>query len=447
MWPVACRKNRTGRSHWPLWYSYTLYPFGMQVALDRIRAAVNASDVALDGWLIYDFQGLNPHARTVLELPDAFLTRRYFVWVPAQGTPTLIHHRIEGGTWRTLAAGADMNFLPYSAHSELDAHLKALLSGKRGALEYSPNGAVPYVSRVDAGTLERLRAAGLESYSSADLLQGFTVWQGGDLEAHQRAVAVLMDAKDAAYELIHERLKAGLPVSELEVQALIMERIEAAGMSAGHPVNVSFAGNAADPHYEPSEHQNAVLKPGQCVLIDLWAQEPGRPFGDVTWVGFAGEPSGVYLHAWEAVAGARDAGLRLMQERLGAGQELQGWEVDRAARTVIEQAGLGESFTHRLGHNLGVQIHGSGANLDDLETHDTRKLLPGQAVTIEPGVYAQAQGFGIRSEVNLLITPTGPLLTTPVQARPFVLGVGEWDTVRATGLGETGLSQTGLGEG
>ena len=428
----------------------------MQAALDRIRAAVNASDVApdekaLDGWLIYDFQGLNPHARTVLGLPDAFLTRRYFVWVPAQGTPTLIHHRIEGGTWRTLAAGADLNFLPYSAHSELDAHLKALLHGKRGALEYSPNGAVPYVSRVDAGTLERLRAAGLEPCTSADLLQGFTVWQGGDLEAHQRAVAVLMDAKDAAYELIHERLKAGLPVSELEVQALIMERIEAAGMSAGHPVNVSFAGNAADPHYEPSSTHNAVLKPGQCVLIDLWAQEPGRPFGDVTWVGFAGEPSEAYLHAWEAVAGARDAGLRLMQERLGqaaqnGGKELQGWEVDRAARTVIEQAGLGESFTHRLGHNLGVQIHGSGANLDDLETHDTCKLLPGQAVTIEPGVYAQAQGFGIRSEVNLLITPTGPLLTTPVQARPFVLGVGEWDTVRATGLGETGLSQTGLEE-
>ncbi len=418
----------------------------MQAALDRIRAAVNASDVApdetaLDGWLIYDFQGLNPHARTVLGLPDAFLTRRYFVWVPRVGTPTLIHHRIEGGTWRTLAAGADLNFLPYSAHTELDARLRALLYGRRGALEYSPQGAVPYVSRVDAGTLERLRAAGLDPYSSADLLQGFTVWGEGDLEAHGRAVNVLMDAKDAAYRLIHERLRAGQPVSELEVQTVIMNRIEAAGMSAGHPVNVSFALNAADPHYEPSPEQNAVLEAGQCVLIDLWAQEPGRPFGDVTWVGHAGEPSAEYLHAWEAVAGARDAGLRLMRERLGgqpqgAGQELQGWEVDRAARTVIEQAGLGEFFTHRLGHNLGVQIHGSGANLDDLETHDTRKLLPGQAVTIEPGVYVAPKGFGIRSEVNLLITPTGPLLTTPVQARPFVLGVGEWAGVRAAGLGE-----------
>lgn len=408
----------------------------MQAALDRIRAAVLASDVPLDGWLIYDFQGLNPHARTLLGLREAFLTRRYFVWVPTTGTPTLIHHRIEGGTWRTLTAGAQLDFLPYSAHTELDAHLQGLLAGRRGALEYSPLGAVPYVSRVDAGTLERLGTAGLEPFSSADLLQGFTVWDDEDLGAHRRAVAVLMDAKDAAFERIHDSLKAGQPVTELEVQTLIMDRIGAAGMSAGHPVNVSFAGHAADPHFEPSEHNFAALQPGQCVLIDLWAQEPGRPFGDVTWVGYAGEPSADYLHAWDAVAGARDAGWALMQARLQDGGELQGWEVDRAARTVIEQAGLGEYFTHRLGHNLGVQIHGPGANLDDLETHDTRKLLPGQAVTIEPGAYVAPQGFGIRSEVNVLITPEGPLLTTPVQRRPFVLGVGEWAAVRAAGLGE-----------
>jgi Xaa-Pro aminopeptidase len=423
----AARVNDKGRSR---------VCWRMQAALDRIRAAVLASDTPLDGWLIYDFQGLNPHARTVLGLRDAFLTRRYFVWVPAQGTPTLIHHRIEGGTWRGLAEGADLNFLPYSAHTELDEHLKALLNGRRGALEYSPNGAVPYVSRVDAGTLERLRTAGLDPYSSADLLQGFTVWDEEDLAAHRRAVAVLMDAKDAAYELIHDSLKAGRPVTELEVQAVIMGRIEAAGMSAGHPVNVSFAGHAADPHFEPSPANHATLQPGQCVLIDLWAQEPGRPFGDVTWVGYAGQPSGAYLHAWDAVAGARDAGWKLMQVRMSGGGELEGWEVDRAARTVIENAGLGEYFTHRLGHNLGVQIHGSGANLDDLETHDTRKLLPGQAVTIEPGAYVGPQGFGIRSEVNILITPQGPMLTTPVQARPFVLGVGEWAAVRAAGLGE-----------
>ena len=409
-------------------------PSGMQLALTRIRQAVlDSGDPSLDGWLIYDFRGLNPHARTVLGLRDAFLTRRYFLWVPREGTPTLIHHRIEGGSWQTLSAGAELNFLPYSAHTELDEHLRALLSGKRGALEYSPHGAVPYVSMVDAGTMERLRAAGLEPVSSADLLQGFSVWGEGDLEAHERAVTVLMEAKDAAFELMHERLKAGQPVNEFEVQSLIGERIKAAGMESGHPVNVSFGVNAADSHYEPSPQRHATLAWGQCVLIDLWAQEPGRPFADVTWVGYAGEPSAEYLHAWAAVAAARDEGLSLLHRQPGT---LEGWQVDRAARTVIEAAGLGEYFTHRLGHNLGVQIHGSGANLDDLETHDTRKLLPGQAVTIEPGVYPAGRGYGIRSEINLFITPYGPLLTTPVQRRPFVLGAGEWAQVRTAGLGE-----------
>ncbi|MFC4454423.1 Xaa-Pro peptidase family protein [Deinococcus sonorensis] len=404
----------------------------MQTHLERIRAALAATD--LDGWLIYDFQGLNPHARTLLGLPaGVHLTRRFFVWVPREGTPSLIHHRIEGGTWRTLAAGAELTFLPYSAHTELDAHLKALLDGRRAALEYSPGGAVPYVSRVDAGTLERLRAAGLTPESSADLLQGFQVWDDADLEAHRRAVAVLMQAKDDAFQLMHERLRAGAPVSELEVQTLIERQIEAAGMQSGHPANVSFGRNAADPHYEPGEGKNAVLELGQCVLIDLWCQEPGRPYADVTWVGHAGAPGEEYRTAWTAVAGARDVGLALLRERP---EGLQGWEVDRAARAVIDAAGLGEHFTHRLGHNLGVQIHGSGANLDDLETHDTRTVLPGQAVTIEPGVYPMERGYGIRSEINVLMTPQGPLLTTPVQAAPFVLGEGEWTAVRAAGLGE-----------
>ncbi|MGI8747643.1 MAG: M24 family metallopeptidase, partial [Deinococcus sp.] len=356
--------------------------------LDRIRAAL--APTGLDGWLIYDFQGLNPFARSLLGLGgDAFLTRRFFVWVPRPGGAVLVHHRIEEGTWRALAAGAELEFRPYSAHGELDAQLARLLAGRRGALEYSPGGAVPYVSRVDAGTLERLRVAGLDPHSSADLLQGFTVWEKVDLEAHRRAVDVLMGAKDDAFGLIHERLKAGTEVRELEVQRVIMERIRAAGMDAGHPVNVSFGCHAADPHYEPREGHDARLEPGQCVLIDLWCQEPGRPFADVTWVGHAGPAPSGYLRAWEAVAAARDAALSSLEE-----PEVEGWQADRAGRALIEAAGLGEFFSHRLGHNLGVQIHGPGANLDDLETHDTRKVLPGQGVTIEPGVYLAEGGYG-----------------------------------------------------
>ena len=407
--------------------------------ISRIRQALQASSQpGLDGWLIYDFRGLNPHAATLLNLGHTFLTRRFFVWVPTQGRAAVLHHRIEGGAWQRLLAGADVDFVPYSAHTELDARLAELIGGKTVAMEYSPHAAVPYVSYVDAGTLERVREAGVrEVLTSADLLQGFLTWSVDDLAAHRRAVAVLMRAKDLAFELIHTRLQSGQPVTELDAQAVIAAQIEQAGMVSGHPVNVSFGANAADSHYEPGLEQNATLEQGQCVLIDLWAQEPSRPFGDVTWVGYAGDMSEEYRRAWQAVSSARDAGLKVMQDRLSSGT-LQGWEVDRAARTVIEEAGLGQHFTHRLGHSLGTEIHGAGANLDDLETHDTRRLLPGLCVTIEPGVYPQGRGYGIRSEIDVYLTEQGPEVTTPVQALPFVLGrAGEsWAAVRASGLGE-----------
>ena len=246
--------------------------------LRRIQQALHAAP-ELDGWLIYDFRGLNPHAATLLELGEAFLTRRYFVWVPRTGRPALLHHRIEGGNWRRLLSGADVDFVPYSAHTELDARLAELVGGKTVAMEYSPQAAVPYVSYVDAGTMERVRGVGAEVVTSADLLQGFLAWSEDDLSAHLRAVDVLMRAKDLAYEFIHQGLQAGTPVTELDVQAVIGREIEAAGMVSGHPVNVSFGVNAADSHYEPGGELNATLQPGQCVLIDLWAQEPGRPFG------------------------------------------------------------------------------------------------------------------------------------------------------------------------
>ncbi len=405
--------------------------------VDRLRAALQPT--SLDGWLIYDFQGLNPHARRVLDLPaGAFLTRRFFVYVPRQGRAVLLHNHIEGGTWGEITRGWDIERRAFGSHEELDAALGAVVAGQRVAMEYSPNGAVPYVSRVDAGTVERVRAAGArEIASSADLLQSFLAWSQEDLAAHQRAAAVLMRAKDDAFWLIHERLKVGEAVSELEVQAKIMDAIAGAGMSAGHPVNVSFGVNAADSHYEPGGDKNAVLQPGQCVLIDLWAQEPGRPFADVTWVGCAGEPSAAYLDAWAAVRGARDAALDTLSSRFeaqGWGQ-LQGWELDRAARDAMGPV-WGPHFLHRTGHDLGVQIHGAGANLDDYETRDTRRLTPGLAVTVEPGTYPAAQGFGIRTEVDVYLSAQGPQVTTDLQRWPFVLGQGEWAAVRAAGYGE-----------
>ena len=410
----------------------------MTSPITRMQQALAAT--SLDGWLVYDFQGLNPHARTVLNLPrEAFLTRRFFVWVPRSGQAIVLHNHIEGGTWGEITRGWNAERRAFGSHAELDAALRAVIAGRTLAMEYSPNGAVPYVSRVDAGTVERVRAAGAtEVHTSADLLQSFLAWSADDLAAHERAVAVLMQAKDDAFRLIHERLQAGQTVTELDAQAVIMRQIDAAGMQAGHAVNVSFGVNAADSHYEPSPERHATLKPGECVLIDLWAQEPGRPFADVTWVGFAGQPTPAYRSAWAAVVAARDAALRTIVDgyaRAGWG-EVQGWMADRAARDAMGPE-WEPYFLHRTGHDLGVSIHGAGANLDDYETRDTRTLTPGLAVTIEPGTYPAAQGFGIRSEIDVYLDPqTGPRVTPHTQAAPFILGEGDWAQVRARAYGD-----------
>lgn len=406
----------------------------MNNSIAAVRAALNSdAGQGLDGWLLYDFQELNTHARRVLSISsEAHLTRRFFVWVPRKGRALVMHNHIEGGTWRRIAADWDADFRAFGSHAELDSLLTEILKGQTVAMEYSPLGAVPYVSRVDAGTVERVRQAGAEVRSSADLLQTFLRWSDEDLAAHRRAAAVLMQAKDAAFELLHHRLQAGERVTELDAQAVIESHIQAAGMSSGHPVNVSFGVNAADPHYQPEGKVNAELQPGQCVLIDLWCAEAGRPYADVTWVGYAGEPTAEYLEAWQAVRAARDEALGLLQ---GHWPQVQGWEADRRAREAMGETWEAH-FLHRLGHDLGPDLHGSGANLDDFETRDTRRLTAGLSVTIEPGVYPREKGFGIRSEIDVYLAETGPEVTTDVQREPFILGGPQsWEAVRAKGYG------------
>ena len=377
-------------------------------------------DAKLDGWLFYDFRGSNGVARRLLGI-SGMLSRRWFLFVPAKGTPTLIVHRIEAGNWAGLLQNEKLERRVFSAHGELDSILREVLAKKkRVAMEYSPRGAVPPVSLVDAGTVERVRETGVEVVSSADLLQHFLVWDDEDRASHARAVSACIGAKDAGFNFIHERLLAKQPVSELEVQAVISDHLNAAGMKFDHPAIVGFAGHAGDPHYAPSEATNRTLEPGMCVLLDIWGGEPGRPMADITWMGFAGKPTKKFLTVWEAVRDARDAALKLLTKKT----DLQGWQVDRAARNVIESRKFGAAFTHRLGHSLGRELtHGDGANLDDLETHDERQLLPGTAVTVEPGVYLPDQGIGVRSEVDVLLTPKGATVTTPIQQAPYVLGL------------------------
>ncbi len=384
------------------------------------KIALAALDAGLDGWLLYDFRGINPLALQLLGFNGkSFLSRRWFLYVPSHGTPTLICHRIEAGTWGKLLGGENVNRIVYSSHQELDAALGQMLHGSQKiAMEYSPRGSVPYVSRIDAGTLERVREHGVEIVSSANMLQGWLTWDNTDETEHQKAVTAVIRAKDAAFALIDQRLKAQQAITELEVQNLIMQFFLEDGLRADHPANVSFGGHAGDPHYEITPESNRSLEKGQCVLIDLWAGIPDRPMADVTFVGFAGQPSSEYLKIWACVAEARDIAIKMLTTQ----NNLQGWMADKAARDIIHAAGYGDAFTHRLGHSLGRNhAHGDGANLDNLETHDTRLLIPRTAVTIEPGVYLEH--LGVRTEVNVLLLENGARVTTPIQDTPYILGI------------------------
>ena len=373
----------------------------------------------LDGWLLYDFHGLNPFPAQLLQLGRGILTRRWFLYVPAHGSATLIHHRIEANSWQQVLQDETLDRKVFASHEQLDEVLRETLQGtQRVAMEYSPHGEVPYVSTVDAGTIERVRACGVEVVSSADLLQHFLTWSAEDRSAHDEAVRGVISAKDVAFQLIDDRLKAGQRVTELEVQNVIVQQLRAIGLEFDHEPIVAFGDHASDGHYAPRAQTNRALETGQCVLIDLWAGLPDRPMADITWVGFAGEPTAEYWRVWEAVRDARDLALQLLTTKAAA----MGWEVDRAARNLIIERGYGAAFRHRLGHSLGRNVpHGPSVNLDDWETHDTRQLLRGLAVTVEPGVYLGH--IGIRSEVNVLITEESAIVTTPLQQEPYRLGI------------------------
>ena len=386
-------------------------------SIATLQSVVRAA--GLDGWLLYDFRNLNPFPAQVLKLGRGILTRRWFLYVPAHGQATLIHHRIEAGSWQQVLPDETIERKGFASHEQLDEVLRTTLQGaQRVAMEYSPRGEVPYVSTVDAGTIERVRACGVEVVSSADLLQHFLTWSTEDRSAHDEAVRGVINAKDLAFQLINDRLKARLAVTELEVQALIVQQLQALGLEFDHEPIVAFGDHASDGHYAPGAQTDRALEMGQCVLIDLWAGFPDRPMADITWVGFAGEPTAEYQRVWEAVRDARDLAVQLMTTK----SVREGWEVDRAARNLITERGYGAAFRHRLGHSLGRNApHGPSVNLDDWETHDTRQLLPGLAVTVEPGVYLGH--IGIRSEVNVLITESGATVATPLQQEPYRLGI------------------------
>jgi len=374
----------------------------------------------LDGWLLYDFHGQNPTALTALGLHGRMLTRRWYYLVPSRGEPRLLVHAIELLSFPRDVPGRRESYASWqSLHAALRSMVGELPARPKVAMEYFPEAAIPYLSRVDAGTLEVVRGLGVEVVSSAELVQHFLCrWSLAQVESHRRALKGIEDAKDAAFARIGELLRRGVEPTETEIQTFLTDRFAEAGLVCDHPPIVAVNGHAGDPHYEPSEDTPTPIRKGDLVLIDLWARGtgPGDVYADITWMGFCGDrPPPKAEQIFRVASGARDEGLEKLVQAHREGKTLQGWQVDRVVRDHVARLGFGDQFIHRTGHSIGTNVHGDGANLDDLETHDTRALVPGLAFSIEPGIYLPAEGLGVRTEIDVHLSAEGPRVYGKVQ--------------------------------
>jgi len=371
----------------------------------------------LDGWLFYSFRGSDPIAENILKLDHArFTTRRWFYLVPANGSPQKIVHAIEQGTLDSLP-GEKRVYLPWQ---QLHQHLKEALSGiRKVAMQYSPMNTLPYVSRVDAGTVELIRSFGVEVVTSADLVQVFeAVWSAEQLESHLFAAKHMRELVDVIFKEVGRRIRSSVPTTELDIQNFIWDQFAARNMEANHPPIVAINEHSADPHYTPNAEQNLTMKKGDFLLVDMWAKRrtPHAVYDDITWTGFIGETvPDKHQNIFNVVRAGRDAAIKTAQERYPAGGVLYGWQIDDAARQSITGAGYGEYFIHRTEHSIHEEVHGNGANIDNLETQDNRRLMARTCFSIEPGVYLKGT-FGVRSEVDMYLSDTEAIVTgQPIQ--------------------------------
>jgi len=377
----------------------------------------------LDAWLLYDFHGSNPIAARLAGLTNGthMTTRRWYYLIPSSGSPRALVHAIERHNLDALPGSKQT----YARREQLDKGLDDLLTGvKRLAMEYSPNGAIPYLSRLDAGTAELIRGRGVEIVSSGDLVQRFeAAWTPAQLATHMRASDALYRIKDRAFDRARRALKDGERLTEFDLQQQMVRWFEEEGLVSDSAPDVAFAANAGNPHYLPSSAQTAVIGPDQVLLLDLWGKtkDAGAVFADITWVGFTGShvPDET-ARAFDAIVQARDAAVALVEEAAMTGRELHGWEVDRAARSVLEQSGYRDHILHRTGHSLGESVHGNGVHLDDYETHDDRRILPGTGFTVEPGLYFDT--FGVRTEINVFRGDRDAVVSGPRQMALVTLG-------------------------
>jgi Xaa-Pro dipeptidase len=372
----------------------------LQSALDRD---------ALDGWLLYDFHGLNPVAVGMLGL-SGMTTRRFFVYIPRKGSPVAITHAIEQGPWADWPSAWAKE--KYTSWRSLESLLGKLVKGKRVAMEYSAGDAVPYLDRIPAGVIEMVRTAGATVVSSATLVSTFyAVWTDTQRASHERAARALSIIGQEAIRLAGSRADGGAPLTEFALQTWIKERFEAGGLETDHGPIVAIGPNAANPHYEPASQGSRTINRGDILLIDLWAREKDGVFADQTWMGSLGAPSARDNAIWLAVRDARDAAIALLKARINAHEPVRGGEIDDAARAVITDRGYGELFIHRTGHSIDARdLHGSGPHLDNLETREERELIPSVGFSIEPGIYI-AGDVGMRTEVNGFIGADKVLIT------------------------------------
>ncbi|MBM3773923.1 MAG: M24 family metallopeptidase [Acidobacteria bacterium] len=387
--------------------------------LAAIQQALSREE--LDGWLFFDHHQRDPLAYRVLGFaPGRQVTRRWYYFIPRQGEPRKLVHRIESDMLAQLPGST----VAYASWKEQIAGLERLLEGsRRVAMQYSPNCAIPYVAMVDAGTVELVRSLGAEVASSAGLIQIFEArWTPAALDSHLEAGRRVDRIRREAFERIGARTRSGAAASELEIAGFIRDAFASAGLRAEDGPIVAVNENAANPHYEPSREQSREIRGGDLVLIDMWAKldRPGSVYYDITWTGFCGDrPSERMLEVFAIVRGARDAAIARVQQAASAGRNLAGFEVDDVARGYIARHGYAEHFIHRTGHSIGEQVHGAGANMDNLETYDERRIIPWTCFSIEPGIYLDS--FGIRSEVNVFVDERSARVTGEIQKALLLL--------------------------
>jgi Xaa-Pro dipeptidase len=368
----------------------------------------------LNGWLFYDILHRDPIAYRVLGLTHAMAKRRWFYMIPAIGVPRKLVHRIESTALDSLPGDKML----YAAAEELEKNLKRLIGGVRKvAMQYSPNNSIPYVSLVDAGTVELIRAQGCKVVSSADLVQQFeAVWTPEQLESHRVAGHAIDRITQAAFEEAARRVLDGEKFTEYDLQQWILGQFRASDVTSDSAPIVAVGPHAGDPHYEPLERGSARVQKGDLLLLDVWGKTLGSNsvYYDITWVGYLGKKvPPKYSKVFTIVRDARDAAVSFVQENLKAGRKVEGWQVDRAAREVIRKAGFGKYFVHRTGHNIGQEVHGTGANMDGLETHDVRRVIPHTCFSVEPGIYLPE--FGVRLEVDVYVGEGTAEVTGAVQ--------------------------------